>query len=98
MSYYNTTNESSTALMGSEIDADNQWQAILQVFRKVKQASPSQVSAIFPQWPLTSIRRAITDLTSDGQLIKTDSKQIGIYGKPEYVWSIRHADTLFNLG
>ena len=36
--------------------------------------------------PLTSIRRAMTNLTTDGKLIKTNRYVIGIYDKPEHLW------------
>ena len=38
--------------------------------------------------PLTSIRRAIHDLTDKGLLFKTDRKRHGLYGRPEYIWSL----------
>lgn len=88
MSYYNTTNESGTSLLSSESDAANQEESIINLYRRIGMASPSQVSVVFPKWPLTSIRRAITDLTKVGYLVKTDTKQIGLYGKPESVWRL----------
>ena len=39
-------------------------------------------------WPLTSVRRAITNLSSDGELVKTNDKVTGIYGKPEHLWRL----------
>jgi hypothetical protein len=36
--------------------------------------------------PLTSIRRAMTNLTTDGKLTKTNRYVIGIYDKPEHLW------------
>ena len=38
--------------------------------------------------PLTSIRRAISDLTDQGKLEKTDVQAVGTYGKREHVWRL----------
>ena len=38
--------------------------------------------------PLTSVRRAISDLTRNGDLVKTDKQVMGIYGRKEYVWRV----------
>jgi transcription initiation factor IIE alpha subunit len=38
--------------------------------------------------PLTSIRRAITRLSYQGRIVKTDRQREGLYGKPEYIWEI----------
>ena len=51
--------------------------------------SPSMVHKAFNNvWPLTSVRRAITNLSSDGELLKTNDKVTGIYGKPEHLWRL----------
>ena len=36
--------------------------------------------------PIQSIRRAITNLTTDGKLEMTDNMRMGIYGKKNYCW------------
>lgn len=38
------------------------------------------------EWPLTSTRRAINNLTASGILEKTEFQSMGLYGKPEYHW------------
>jgi DNA-binding transcriptional regulator PaaX len=38
-------------------------------------------------FPLTSVRRALTNLSKQGKLIKTDEKKKGIYGRDEFIWS-----------
>ena len=38
--------------------------------------------------PITSVRRAISDLTRNGDLVKTDKQVMGIYGRKEYVWRL----------
>ncbi len=39
--------------------------------------------------PITSIRRAMTNLTNRGNLVKTDAQVTGAKGKPEYIWKIK---------
>lgn len=36
--------------------------------------------------PITSIRRAMTDLTNKGYLRKSTNSRLSIYGKKEYIW------------
>jgi len=42
--------------------------------------------------PLTSIRRAMSDLTKDSQLVKTSDKIIGLFGLPEHQWQLKGAN------
>jgi hypothetical protein len=43
----------------------------------------------FDNIPITSIRRAISDLTEMGYLVKTDVKRPGIYGESNYCWKLK---------
>ncbi|MBA7475648.1 hypothetical protein ES707_11020 [subsurface metagenome] len=38
--------------------------------------------------PITSIRRAMSNLTDQGRLIKTPATRQGEYGKPNYCWRL----------
>lgn len=38
--------------------------------------------------PITSLRRAMSNLTRDGVLFKTEHKVIGMYGRPEFMWGL----------
>lgn len=42
---------------------------------------------------ITSIRRAITDLTKAGHLVKTDIKKPGEYGTVNYTWQLKDRQT-----
>ena len=44
--------------------------------------------AINEKWPITSIRRAMTNLTDDGMIVKTQETVKGVYGKNEHLWSL----------
>lgn len=46
------------------------------------------IHRIAPNTPLTSIRRAMTNLTALGYLIKTDEKRPGEYGELNYCWKL----------
>jgi len=50
--------------------------------------SPSQVWGHFQQWPLTSVRRAITNLTARDALEKLEGRVPGLWGKPEGLWTL----------
>ena len=72
-------------------DYPSQEDLILDFYRRnpTKAMTPSHVHAFLfarTMTPLTSIRRAITDLTEVGQLEKTDRKRAGLYGKDEHCW------------
>lgn len=51
--------------------------------------TPSEVHAEFPQWPLTSIRRALSTMTARGLLVHhpTDRRP-GPMGAMQSVWSL----------
>jgi len=38
--------------------------------------------------PLTSIRRAMSNLSTRGLLVKTNKQHPGLYGRPEYYWKL----------
>ena len=85
--YYNTTNETANNLKESHKKAESQQQKVLNYFISNGESSPSKVASKL-NLLITSVRRCITDLTTDGHLEKTTKKVIGMYGKPEYVWKL----------
>ena len=89
MTYYNTTNETGQELHTAKAKAQTKGEMILDYFKRCnKPLSPSQILIQFPQWPITSIRRAMTDLTSDGKLERTQSMRTGLYGRNEHTWCL----------
>lgn len=91
MPYYNTNKLEGEQLARAWMDAGTQQEAIFQLFksRGRKGLSPSDVWELTGmQWPLTSVRRAMTDLTRDCKLLKTDRRKSGYYGKPEHIWML----------
>lgn len=86
--FYNTTNELGDNLALYRGRAKGQAELILRFFRVTDRAwSPSQIMRCFgDRWPITSVRRAITDMTKAGLLERTDNKVTGPYGRDEYTW------------
>ena len=90
--FYNTTNQKGTELKTSWKKTENQEDIILGFFQNNKGFySPDEVQEELKMdnTPLTSIRRAITNLTMAGKLEKTNLKRIGIYGKKVYCWRLK---------
>ena len=47
------------------------------------------LEAIDLNTPITSIRRAISDLAKEGYLLKTDKKVMGNWGRLTYTWRLK---------
>ena len=95
---YNTIGLTGQALKSAWARTTSQKDIILGYFLLHPEASlgPSTLleklvkcSKIKDNTPITSIRRAMTDLTEEGYLVKTDSKQPGMYGMDEHTWVLR---------
>jgi hypothetical protein len=51
--------------------------------------TPSEIQAVFPRWPLTSVRRALTNLTTLGLLTHhRTNRRPGPFGAKESTWSL----------
>lgn len=92
-SYHNTTSEGGESLRTYRQIARGQDREVLDFFatRKTNPSTPSEVhDALYAgqrgNTPLTSVRRAITNLTNAGLLKKTNLKKRGVYGRPEGCW------------
>ena len=91
MPYYDTTTASRRDLAEDRDAAATQQAEVAAIFRNTRQPlTPSQVKDLMhTSAPLPSIRRAITDLTTEGLLEKTNIKKPGPFGRPEYCWRLR---------
>lgn len=96
MSYFNTTNESGTTLKNNVAKAKSQEVIIFTLFSPSLNWSPAELQGYFINMPITSIRRALTNLTKQGKLIKTNEKRIGMYGRSEYVWKLNENTCVSN--
>jgi len=92
MTYYNTTNLKGDTLAQERQTAKTQEDLIIKFFQRGRLFRPSQLitmEALHPNTPITSIRRAMSDLTKKGILEKTTRKGFGPYGKREYYWRLK---------
>lgn len=90
ISYHNTVPLSGQQLQKAEAEAVRQEDEVLALFQRHRRLTPWQAEARLNasgrKWPITSIRRAITNLTGSGQLKKTGDKISGPLGHIENVW------------
>lgn len=90
--YYNTTQETGETLKSYTDKNLKQQDRVIAFFKSRPEMSfsPSEVwNQVFKHsCPLTSVRRAMTDLTSMGELKRLDTKKTGAYGRPEHFWKL----------
>jgi hypothetical protein len=90
-SYYNTTSKEGEQLEISTEKAKSQEELVLDLFQKNEyhNFTPFEVlESLGLKAPVTSIRRAMTNLTKAGKLRKLDIKRRGDYGEPNYTWQL----------
>lgn len=90
-SFYNTVRATHPELGRYEEKAKGQQAKILAEFKEFPWPTPpSQIwTRVFQErCLLTSVRRSMTNLTNNGDLVKTDKQVRGRYGKPEYLWKL----------
>ena len=89
-SYHNTTGSEGSDLRRYEAAARGQELAVATWMRRVATATPSEVrKAVLPRAPITSVRRAMTNLTTRGVLEKLSLQRCGPEGRPEHAWRLR---------
>ena len=90
MAFYETINQTDSALKESKKKTRKQEDLSYSLF--VKRNQPLSPSMVLSQsglnCPITSIRRAMTDLTNLGKIVKTDRQIKGLYGKAEHLWEL----------
>ena len=91
--FYNTTNETGESLKQCRRACNKQEEEVLNMFKFLcenedYELPPSEIHELLPQYPITSIRRAITNLTKAGYLRKTAVKIVGPYGRKEHCWQL----------
>ena len=96
-SYYNTNKESGETLLQSKVKAESQESDIKILFEAQYKNSDfgftaDELSTLFFATPITSIRRALTNLCGEKWgcfLVKSDVMRMGNYGKLTHVYKIR---------
>ena len=94
MSFYNTISLKGDELKEAEEKAETQEDKVLDFFQRHSRwhYTPWEVRRLVfagSNVPITSVRRAINNLTDAGKLEKTDEKRVGPYGKPSYAWALK---------
>lgn len=94
--FYQTVDLSSEELEKATARTMKQESLIIAIFKAnpTVAISPSQMLSIFEEKynkhpPITSIRRAMSDLTKDNLLIKTGTMVTGSFSLPEHCWMLR---------
>ena len=90
--YYNTNNEMGLTLKESDSNSNKQEDVILDFFKSnshVTGFAPHTINSLaLPNVPITSVRRALTNLTDKGHLAKCDIMVKGNYGKMVHCWML----------
>lgn len=90
-SFHNTIKASGDTLIAHTITCKSQEERILAIFKETRRSmTPFEVEKeyikLYPVVPITSIRRAMSNLTKDSKLIKTSAMNNERYGKPNFTW------------
>jgi Fe2+ or Zn2+ uptake regulation protein len=92
--YHNTNKESGKKLITSKTKASKQELKVLKFFQSnnsTERYTPEDIlnNVDFgKEVPITSVRRAITNLTNAGYLRKTEVMRTGQFGKQIHTWQI----------
>lgn len=92
--FFNTIHLSGDSLEEAKANVENQGNKILSILKREDRAlTPFEVSKLYDglyrPCPITSIRRAMSDLTRVGFLEKTHEKKEEKYGKSNFKWRIK---------
>lgn len=89
-SYHNTTKEPFQLKIKFEEISIGQEKEVLRFFYLKTQLTASECYQMYNinYVPLTSIRRAISNLKNKGKLVITNLKKVGLYGRPECVYQL----------
>ena len=103
MTFYNTIGETPEELAVSIAKAKSQEAKIIKCLEFYESKYPNLrfgpsmvLSMTGLKCPLTSIRRAMTNLSDDGKLEKTKDFVMGNYGKKEHLWCLPKKPELFS--
>lgn len=96
MPFYNTNGLRDRKLIEAITRADNQEKKVRIIFNFHGKLTASEVHSYFPSnVPLTSIRRAMSDLKEQGFISKSENTKDGLFGMPEHIYEIDNQLKLF---
>jgi hypothetical protein len=90
--YHNTLNLFGSELKKRVLKAEGCTAKVLELYANSPNITITPWEAfqkLSSKWPITSIRRSISDLTDLNHLEKTNEKRIGPYDEPNYAWRLR---------
>jgi hypothetical protein len=95
--FFNTVHVRGQRLAAYESKAQYQEDLIAEFFNEQRGAdiTPEDIMKLHPAFvrtPITSIRRAFTNLASLGIIEKTDTQINGMYGMPIYCWRFKEVE------
>lgn len=87
-SYFQTTPMGEELRIKCELKAIKQEDGIEMIYKGTRRLlSPSDVLELYPtKVPITSVRRAITQLTKKNILVMSDATKQSEWGRPEHLW------------
>jgi Fe2+ or Zn2+ uptake regulation protein len=94
--FFNTTSESGATVKQFTVKAESQNKRVVRILTEAgTHLSPSEVWARYCKYynaktPITSIRRALSDLTKNGVIEMVYVKKIGLFGRPTYQWRVKN--------
>jgi len=95
--YHNSTNQNEAFVKDAEAKSISQDAEVLEIMKDYTQATASEVWNLFVAYhknvPLTSIRRALSNLCNDGHLMKANKTKLGLYGRPECYYTLINSQT-----
>ena len=88
--YFNTTNQDIDYVNKRKAKNKTQESLVYDLFKNHTTLTASEVLHKFPkQVPITSLRRAMSNLQQEQKLVKTTDTKTGIYGAPEHYYTIK---------
>jgi predicted transcriptional regulator len=88
--YYNTTSQSGDELQEFIASAGAQDSKIMEAIIGMDSVfSPRDLTTLFPEMPITSIRRSLNTLVKKEFITKTGKKVDSIYGRPEFQYILK---------
>lgn len=94
MSYYNTTHLSGDELKDRTKKSESQKDIILRFFKSnpFGKFTPFDIHSALGfnknNTPITSVRRAMSDLGKEKEITNTGEKSIGLFGASNYKWTL----------
>lgn len=92
-SFHDTINLPDADFNSANEKAETQEQRIFELMKKRPAMTPFEVMDLYnfsyPEIPITSIRRAMSNLERMGLLQKTEWMKVGKYGKSNHKWIVK---------